>query len=542
MAPEMSSRTPRDPETLTAPAAGQPTDACAASDNSAHLAQKHASFITTQDVDGLRGREGSDPTFRVDATGRGSSATRSRPSRRRPAVLTPLGRRGWDADAVASHLLQRRYAIMRGLRHRTPWRGIEEETLKELYDEAVTTVAQLAASQQRRDWRTRAHLERAVIAAFRHQAQHHWRHFNAMKRRGDRDAVEFDADLHGATDEVLTRIFDVNPHDALVARDWLAQVDGDVRDFWRLLIDGASFRQAEEELGLTYAECKVHQRVGLEQFARFRTLQEEGKVCQLRASAIAAYLAGTADAPTAERAEAHLACCLACALVHDQKASAVSRGLFHLLPVPLLARTFGRLRDLVGDRAAEATAGGASVGGGALLLGNGAATAVLCAGALAATGGACVSGLGPFPTLFPSSHHERPARAHADVARHAPTRAPNTSTALTVPPVMTTAARPPAPAGSRAGAEPKARRSEFGSGAAKHRTAGAMTTAQAREFDPESQSTASTSSTATTASTATARSTSTSSPASTSSSAPTRATSASATKQSTAATTEFGGP
>lgn len=431
---------------------------------------------------------------------------------------------------------------MRGLRHRTPWRGIEEETLKELYDEAVTTVAQLAASQQRRDWRTRAHLERAVIAAFRHQAQHHWRHFNAMKRRGDRDAVEFDADLHGATDEVLTRIFDVNPHDALVARDWLAQVDGDVRDFWRLLIDGASFRHAGEELGLTYAECKVHQRVGLEQFARFRTLQEEGKVCQLRASAIAAYLAGTADAPTAERAEAHLACCLACALVHDQKASAVSRGLFHLLPVPLLARAFGRLRDLVGDRAAEATAGGAGVGGGALLLGNGAATAVLCAGALAATGGACVSGLGPFPTLFPSSQHERPARTH-DVARHAPTRAPNTSAALTVPPVMTTAARPPAPAGSGARTEPKARRSEFGSAPAKHRSAGAMTTAQAREFDPESQS-GSTSPTATAASTATASSTSTSSPASTSSSSSssTRATSASATKQSTAATTEFGGP
>jgi hypothetical protein len=512
---------------------------CASSDKSPHVAEKRGSFITTQGSDALRGRdEGSDPTLLVEPSGRGSGAVRTRAPRRLPALLAPLGRRGWDCDDVAAHLMQRREPIVRGLAHRTPWSGIKADTLNGLYSEAAAIISRIAASQYRRDWRTHADLERAVIAAFRHQALHHWRSVNAAKRRGDRDAVEFDPERHARSEEVLASIFDANPHEELVARDWLAQLDGEVRQFWRLLLDGVSFTDAGDRLGLSYAQSKVHHRAGLEQFARFRALQEAGKVCHLRAGAIAAYRSGTADAITAERAQAHLACCLACALVHDRQASAVTRGLFHVLPLPAVARAFARLRDVFADRAAEATAGGATGVGGALLLGNGATTALLCAGALA--GGACVAGLGPIESPFPSPHPHHAARPHVvrDVAA-----APSTprSSALAVAPLTTST--PSSTSSSPPTKPPAARASEFGPPRSLKRErnrAAAMTQAQAREFDPESQSaTTATSPSATAASTTSPSTTTSSTSSSSTTAAPSSPTPRSA---SSTSTPEFGGP
>ena len=98
----------------------------------------------------------------------------------------------WDADDVAEHLIDRMSRIVTGLARRTPWAGIDRETLDELYLSAAATVSRLAASGERTDWRTPRHLERAAIAAFRHEALAHWKTVNAQKRRGDRDAAPFD--------------------------------------------------------------------------------------------------------------------------------------------------------------------------------------------------------------------------------------------------------------------------------------------------------------------------------------------------------------
>ena len=490
----------------------------------------------TQESDLLRVREeGSDATFRVESTAARSSAVRSR-ARPRRLVLAPVGRRGWDCDDVAAHLLDRRAALIGSLARRSPWGGIDRETLDGLYVEAAAKVARIAGSQQRRDWRTRRDLERAMIAAFRFEAQHYWRNVKAEKRRGDRAPVPFDPDEHAEGEDLLARIFDASPHEELVARDWLAQLRGEVRAFWALLLEGVSFTHAGERLGLPYRECQALYRAGLEQLGRFRALQESGKVCQLRAPAIAALRAGTADDLTAERARAHLACCLSCALVHERNASALRRGILHVLPLPAVVRALARVRDLVGDRAAEAaTAGGATGVGGAFLLGNGTTTALLCAGALA--GGACVVGVGPLPSPLHTHHAHHAARRLASTATRS---VPATATTLSAPPLPNTlVAASPTPRPSTPAKAPHARTSEFGTPPpARQKSSGTATptSAQAAEFSPENAGTASTSSSSRspTASTASTR------PASTSSS--TSSTTTSRSSSTPTSSSEFGGP
>lgn len=499
--------------------------------------QEIVTISTSQDPDLLPVREeGSDATFRVESTAAGSSAVRSRTRRPRRLVLAPVGRRGWDCDDVAAHLLDRRAAIMRSLARLSPWGGIDRDTLEGLYVEAAAKVARLAGTQQRRDWRTRRDLERAMIAAFRFEAQHYWRSVKAEKRRGDRDAVPFDPDDHAEAEDLLARIFDSSPHEELVARDWLAQLQGQVRAFWALLLEGVSFTRAGERLGLSYRECQALYRAGLEQLGRFRALQEGGKVCQLRAPAIAAMRAGTADELTAERARAHLACCLPCALVHERDASALRRGILHVLPLPAVMRALGRVRDLVAHRAAEAaTAGGATGVGGAFLLGNGTSTALLCAGALA--GGACVVGIGPFPSPLHDHHTHHAAHRLASIATES---ASSATAALAPAPLSNTfAAVSPALRSSGPVNRPRARTTEFGAPPRtppRSSSSAGPTSAQAAEFSPENAGTASTPSSSSypTASVAAARPR----PQSTSTSSSTTSRSSSAPTSSS----EFGGP
>jgi len=375
-----------------------------------------------------------------------------------------------------------------------------------------------------------------MIAAFRFEAQHYWRNVKAEKRRGDRDAVPFDVDEHAEGEDLLARMFDAGPHEELVARDWLAQLQGEVRAFWALLLEGVSFTQASERLGLSYRECQVLYRAGLEQLGRFRTLQAGGMVCQLRAPAIAALRAGTADELTAERARAHLACCLPCALVHEKNASALKRGIFHVLPLPAVVRALGRVREIVGDRAVEATAGGATGVGGAFLLSNGTTTALLCVGALAS--GACAVGIAPFPSLA-HAHH-----AHHQAPRLASIATPSgSSAAATLAPATlsnTFAAVSPAPRSSGPVKQPRARTTEFGAPPrTRPKSSGstAPTSAQAAEFSPENAGTTSTaSSSSPTASTASTR------PSSRSTSSSTSSTTRSASSPTPAASSEFGGP
>lgn len=320
----------------------------------------------------------------------------------------------WSADEVAEHLIERMPPIVNGLARRTPWVGIDRETCEELYLSAAATVSRLSAAGERPDWQTPRHLERAVIAAFRHEALAHWKTVNAHKRRGDREAASFDPEHDAAADDPLNRLFEPDPREELVARDWLAQLRGEVREFWEpVVLEGVEYKEAGDRLGVDKARRQALYRDGIEHLTRFRRLLEEGRVCQLRAPAIVAYRAGTADAVTAERARAHLASCLPCALVHEAGASALKRGILHALPVAAVGRAVAWVREIPLGRAAE-TAGA----GGAMLFGNSIA-AVVCAGAVAA--GVCATEFGPLPNPFDrdAPHHERRASSREPRSRPA---------------------------------------------------------------------------------------------------------------------------
>ena len=340
----------------------------------------------------------------VGAKARGPRLTRShsRQSNGRGWRPRALGKcTQWSADEVAEHLLDRMPAIVTGLARRTPWAGIDRETCDELYLSAAATVSRLSAAGERPDWRTPRHLERAVIAAFRHEALAHWKTVNAQKRRGDREAAPFDPERDAPADDPLNRLFEPDPREELVARDWLAQLRGEVREFWEpVVLDGIEYKEAGDRLGVDKARRQALYRDGIEHLTRFRRLLEEGRVCQLRAPAIAAYRAGTADPVTAERARAHLASCLPCALVHEAGASALERGILHALPVAAVGRAVAWVREIPLGRAAE-TAGA----GGAMLFGKGVAV-VVCAGTVAA--GVCATEFGVLPNPLDrgAPHHE----------------------------------------------------------------------------------------------------------------------------------------
>jgi hypothetical protein len=309
----------------------------------------------------------------------------------------------------------RQTPVTRGLARRSPWAGIDADTLDELYLSAAATISNLADSGSRHAWQTARDLERAVIAAFRHEALSHWKIVNAQKRRGDRDAVAFDPERDGASRSELELILESDPREELVARDWIVQLHGQVRAFWEpVILDGVDYKQAGDRLGLSKAQRQAMYREGIEHLGRFRALVEEGRVCQLRAPAIAAYRDGTADPVVAERARAHLDCCLSCALTHEPRASALTRGLLGVLPWPAMTRAIARLRDFADSHPSETTGGI----GGALLTGK--AATVLCAGAVA--GGACASQLGLVSSI-PVVSHVIGHHAAAQPAHH-PTTTP----------------------------------------------------------------------------------------------------------------------
>lgn len=239
----------------------------------------------------------------------------------RPLVLCPLGRWGWDRNAVAAHLSERQAQIVGGLARRVPWVGIDETTLAELYLEAVELVSRHAAERNRSGWHRREHLERAVIAAFRHLALKHWRIAKAQKRQVDRDTVELTPELHGHSRDAYAQLAEADISDLAVARDWLAQLRGTVHDFWEpVLMEGCTFQDAADRLALPDHERQMLWRHGIEQLRRFRSLHEQRLVCRLRAPAIAALRAGATDPVDLERARAHLTCCPPCRLAYQSAA------------------------------------------------------------------------------------------------------------------------------------------------------------------------------------------------------------------------------
>lgn len=277
--------------------------------------------------------------------------------------------RSWEAQQVAAHLMACRAQIVCGLRRRTPWAGLDDDTLDSCFGHGAAVIAQVAASGERPDWRSVKDLEKAQIAAFRHQALDHWKRANALSRQGDRHAVLFDPERHAAAHAPLERLF-AGPDLHEIARDLLADLDdGELRAFWALVLgEGLTFKPAGDRLGLTKAEVMARTRAGRSTFARHLERRESGELCRDRSRDIAARRAGSADEAGVERAAAHLECCYACALVHQpQQGGAFERGLLGMGPVALVLR----LTTEASQRASSVAARWSSADAGARLAAGG---------------------------------------------------------------------------------------------------------------------------------------------------------------------------
>jgi len=279
--------------------------------------------------------------------------------RRGPVLLARRGR-CWDAQAVAEHLMSRRAQMVCGLKRKTPWAGLDADTLDSCFGHGAAVIARVAASGQRPEWRRPKDLEKAQIAAFRHQALDHWKRINAQSRQGDRLAVAFDPERHASPDTPMDRLFE-QPDLHAIQRDLLAELaDPDLRAFWGVVLgEAGTFKTAGDRLGLTKAQVMARTRAGRSAFARYLDRRETGELCRERGGDIVALRAGTANSVRAERAEAHLESCYACSLVHEPHTGAFERGILGVAPIDVLLRLATRAGEVASVPATRWTEAGA---------------------------------------------------------------------------------------------------------------------------------------------------------------------------------------
>ncbi len=299
----------------------------------------------------------------------------------RGPVLRALRRRSgdaWKPDEVAAHLMDRQTQIVRGLARRSPWVGLDDETMDSCFGHAAAVVVKVAVSGQRSQWRTPKDLERAVVAAYRHQALAHWKCVNAQSRQGERFVVSFDPERHASEDAPIDRLFE-QPDLFAIERDLLAEVvDEQGHAFWTIVLrEHATFKQAGDRLGMTKANVALSTRAGRKLFNDYLERRASGELCRDRTLDILACRAGLIEAQRAERAEAHLECCYACALVHEPTTSAIQRGILSVAPTGLILRMLSRAGDVAatpvmriadtgsGSRAVAAGLAAVAVGAGA---------------------------------------------------------------------------------------------------------------------------------------------------------------------------------
>ena len=137
-----------------------------------------------------------------------------------------------------------------------PGRDSTRRTLQSCFGHGAAIVAHVATNSGKRpDWRNPKDLEKAQIAAFRHQAFDYWKKANTESRRGDRHAVTFDPDQHAPLDEPMQRLFD-QPDLEAIREDLLTELDDvALRDFWRAVLrEGVTFKESGDRLGLTKAQ------------------------------------------------------------------------------------------------------------------------------------------------------------------------------------------------------------------------------------------------------------------------------------------------
>jgi DNA-directed RNA polymerase specialized sigma24 family protein len=379
---------------------------------------------------------------------------RSRSGRTR--MIRPWQRSGrWSPEEAAAELHRRRAGLIGQLRRRSEARGVPAAAQEEIVDDAITAVVMAP-----RGVANEHHLMGAFWLAVDHRCRRHreGRHFT---RLGSRQRVEFDLAAQKAPDGA-------NPFDALELRDRFARAadlmaDLDQRERQVVSVmasNGVGPGSAARLLGLPLGEVRSAARSANLKLDRVAAISAAGRMCQFRASAIAADAAGAASEHEARLARAHVSACVPCGRVYRQLRREMRGREFQraavaaFLPLPAVSvghiGAAGKLAIWIeqrinfmprggGERAAEAL-GGAGI-----------AKAAVAGTAIVAAGGALTGHLVHSIEGAQSHAHHR-ARVVGQVSRPAAlARGANLNSSLAARSPSSSAQRPNAGATARHG-------------------------------------------------------------------------------------------
>jgi DNA-directed RNA polymerase specialized sigma24 family protein len=338
-------------------------------------------------------------------------------------LRAPWRRGAWTPEEVAGALRTRRGDLLRELRLLAGVRGVPDQVLEEIVDDAICAVV-----MKPRAIKDEEHLRRAFWLSMR-MLLARYREGRHRVRVGSRERVDFDSAMRHAPASSRGAFEAVELKDRVArAADFMAQLDDfEARVTAVMAIEGVGIKLAARELGVPVAEVKaaVHSAQGkLEQVA---VIAAAGRMCGYRERSIEAHISGRARDDQLRAARAHLAACRGCRRSYARMVREMRRREFQrrasaaFLPVPMLATGahFGwadRLGAFVSTRLPGA---GNPVGGGprdrVLALVGGGAGAAKATGILA--GAALVVGAATDVSDLTGSHHhaQRPAHHAVDV-------------------------------------------------------------------------------------------------------------------------------
>jgi DNA-directed RNA polymerase specialized sigma24 family protein len=337
-------------------------------------------------------------------------------------VIRPWQRNGrWSPQEAAAELHRRRGELIGQLRRRSEARGVPAGAQEEIVDDAITAVVMAP-----RGVANEHHLLGAFWLAVDHRCRRH-REGRHLTRLGSRQRVEFDLAAQQAPDAA-------NPFDRLELRDrfaraadLIAELDArERRVVSTMASNGVGPVSAARLLGLELGEVRSAARSAKIKLDRVAAISAAGRMCQFRATAIAADAAGAASEDQARLARAHVSACVACGRVYRQLRREMREREFQraavaaFLPLPAISVGHvggaGKLAIWIeqrisfiprgsGERTAEVL-GGAGIAKAAV-----AGTAIVAAGA--ALGSHAVTSLeSTLPHHRPSAHISRRATPH----------------------------------------------------------------------------------------------------------------------------------
>jgi len=329
-------------------------------------------------------------------------------------MIRPWQRNGrWSPEEAAAELHRRRAGLIGQLRRRSEARGVPPAAQEEIVDDAITAVVMAP-----RGVANEHHLVGAFWLAVDHRCRRHreGRHFT---RLGSRQRVEFDLAAQKAPDGA-------NPFDALELRDRFARAadlmaDLDPRERQVVSVmasNGIGPGSASRLLGIPLGEARSAARSANLKLDRVAAISAAGRMCQFRASAIAADAAGAASEHEARLARAHVSACVPCGRVYRQLRREMRGREFQraavaaFLPLPAISAGHvggaGKLAIWIGQRINFMPRGGGERAAEALG-GAGIAKAAVAGTAIVAVGGALT---GHLVHSIEGTHSRAHHRAH----------------------------------------------------------------------------------------------------------------------------------